>query len=114
LSYLECGHSGVARATLVGMEFDTLPSTRPNAPPLPNRGVGRFLFRSGASRQEKAFTLFALLWMALSVYGLSNSFVASSWWTWLAVYLAVPISLFFFIQIVLDRHPAIGFRRLGG
>jgi hypothetical protein len=88
------------------MEMGTLPNLRPSAPPQPQPVFGGFLFRRGASRREKAFTLFALFWMALSLYGITSSFVANSWWNWQAAYLALPISLFFFIPIALDRHPA--------
>lgn len=64
------------------------------------------LFRRGASKREKAFTLIALLWMGLAIYGIVTRFVATGWWMATATYLALPICLLFFVPMLLDRHPA--------
>jgi len=71
--------------------------------PLLDDGV---LFRRGASKREKVFTLVAMAWMGLGVYGVITRFVAAGWWMTAATYLALPLCLFFFVPLLRDRHPA--------
>lgn len=66
------------------------------------RGV---IFRRGASNKEKAFTLFVYFWIALSFYGGLSNFAPEEAWLWLATCIAIPVSLFFFLPMLLDRHP---------
>jgi hypothetical protein len=65
-----------------------------------------WLFRANASPREKAFTLFALGWMVLSIYGMTNSFVSEPFVREMAAYGALPLSLLFFMPVFLDRHPS--------
>ena len=72
-----------------------------------------WVFRTNASRKEKAFTLFVLGWCVLSIYGLTNSFVAEAHVRVVAAYVAFPLALAFFIPVFLDRHPSNRIRSFG-
>jgi drug/metabolite transporter superfamily protein YnfA len=72
-----------------------------------------WVFRTNASRKEKAFTLVILGWFVLSIYGMTNSFVTEPHLRVVAAYAAVPLALAFFIPVVLDRHPSDRIRSFG-
>lgn len=72
----------------------------------PARRWRGLFFRKNASNREKVFTLTFYAWLALLLYGHSSSFVANGWWNWLAIGWALPIALYFFLPLLVDRHPA--------
>jgi len=72
-----------------------------------------WVFRTNASRKEKAFTLFILGWSVLSIYGMTNSFVPEAHVKAVAAYVAVPLALAFVIPVFLDRHPSNRIRSFG-
>ncbi len=63
-------------------------------------------FRPNASHRERAYTLLAIAWLCLAVYGIATSFVAESWVKGASGLLAVPIAIAFVTPVILDRHPA--------
>jgi hypothetical protein len=82
--------------------------------PQTERAASRgWLFRANASPREKAFTLCALGWMVVAIYGMATSFVAEAWVTKAAAYAALPLCLFIFIPVLLDRHPSNKMRTYG-
>lgn len=99
-AFLVAGYSGIAHW------FWTRALARISLQLRPHRHGRGLFFRKNASRKEKAFTLTFYFWLALSLYGFSSSFVANGWWNWLAVGWALPIALFFFLPLLVDRHPS--------
>jgi len=73
-------------------------------------------FRANASTRERAFTLFAFAWLGLGLFGVFG--LHSGFWPehlvviW-SVYLALPLSMMFFIPMLLDRHPSNKVRSWG-
>jgi hypothetical protein len=65
------------------------------------------------ARREQIYTLLALAWMLLALYGMTSSFVAEPWLKSFSIYLAVPVALVLFVPIVRDRHPANKLRNFG-
>jgi hypothetical protein len=71
-------------------------------------------FRENASSFEKIYTIFILVWMCLSIFGLRHNFKTAHGFSFGVMLVSALCSLLLLVPIYLDRHPKNKLKNLSG